>query len=54
MKARKYYTIEDYLQARCNLDNIKCKHCDEIGEVVINSKVADGCCQICGKWQLED
>ena len=53
-KEKKVYTIYDTIHAQITLEPMKCLHCGHIGEVVFNKKVADGYCQICGKWQLEE
>jgi hypothetical protein len=48
------YDIYDYLEAGFELQPLECIHCGHVGEVVINSRVADGYCQMCGEWQLGD
>lgn len=47
------YTVRDVIAAECSLDPLTCVHCGTVGEVVFNQGVADGRCQVCGKWQLE-
>jgi len=53
-KTKESYTIEDIINAGCNLEPVKCIHCGHIGEVVFLQYVGDAICEICGKWQLED
>ena len=46
-------TIKDYFAAECALDDMTCLNCGESGEVILNQKLADGYCQVCGTWQEE-
>jgi len=46
-----YYTVEDVIQAECNLEPLKCKHCGSL-EVVYHQYIGDAYCMSCGKWQL--
>lgn len=46
------YTVQDILQAHCNLEPLRCVHCNHVGEVVFSSLVNDGRCQVCGVWQI--
>ena len=47
------YSVQDIIEAQSMLEPIQCVHCNHVGEVVYHQYMADGCCQICGKWQSE-
>jgi len=47
------YTVEDVINAECNLEPIQCKYCGSL-EVVFLQYVGDASCQECGEWQLDE
>ena len=51
-KKIKGYNVEDVLRAECNLEPLICKFCGS-DAVIFNQYVGDGCCEKCGRWQLE-
>ena len=46
-------SVQDIIEAQSMLEPIQCVHCNYVGEVVYHQYIGDGCCQICGKWQIE-
>ncbi|NQS88499.1 hypothetical protein HQ584_01735 [Patescibacteria group bacterium] len=50
---KKYYDIQDVINAGYNLTPLKCRHCGHIGEVIFLQYIGDGQCSMCGEWQLE-
>ena len=49
----KTYGVQDVIDAECNLEPLKCRHCGSL-EVTYNQYIGDAHCAYCGKWQLED
>jgi len=45
------FTVDDILQAGFMLEPVTCKHCSE-DTVVYEQYQEDGCCEMCGKWQV--
>ncbi len=48
-----YYDVQDCIDAECNLEPIKCRHCGVVGRTTFHQNVGDAYCADCGKWQLE-
>jgi len=49
----KQYTVQDVIQARINLEPIKCLFCGSF-EVTFYQYVNDAHCANCGQWQTEN
>jgi len=50
--AKLSYTINDVLQAGCNLEPLHCLNCGSL-EVIFDQGVGDAICQDCCAWQSE-
>lgn len=48
------YNAFDVLEAEHTLSPLRCLHCDCVGTVTWNQACADGKCDTCGLWQLEE
>lgn len=53
MADRKFYTVQDVINAEINLEPLRCIHCGHVGEVTFHQYLGDGYCAMCGRWQLE-
>ncbi len=52
-KDEKHYDVQDVIDAECNLEPLKCRHCGHVGEVTYYDYAGDGYCGVCGRWQLD-
>lgn len=49
---KKYYDVQDIINAECSVEPVKCRHCGIVGETTFNQGMNDAFCASCGKWQL--
>ncbi len=49
---RKYYDVQDIIDAEYNLEPLKCRYCGSEHDVIFLQYIGDAYCEICGKWQL--
>ena len=44
------FDVDDVVQAECNLEPVKCRHCGSL-EVTYHQYQVDAYCSDCGEWQ---
>lgn len=49
---KKYYDVQDIIDAEYNLEPLKCRYCGSEYDVIYAWGIGDAYCEICGKWQL--
>lgn len=49
-RMRKYFTVQQAIDAESTLHPIRCDHCNHIGEVTYDQIVGDYYCAVCGYW----
>ena len=48
------YDIQDVINAEFNLEPMRCRHCNEVGETTYHDYAGDAYCELCGRWQLDN
>ena len=54
MGDNKVCDVQDVINAGFNLEPLKCRWCDTVGETTFNQKIGDAHCEACGEWQLDE
>ena len=49
-----FYDVQGVINAECNLQPMRCRHCGEVGEVTYFDTIGDAHCELCGYWQLDE